>query len=297
MKLHFSDSTVSNGERLKVLKSPATPSQLAYTSYVENGVTPNARIVLIHGFTQNGGSFATIASELALRGPYEVICVDLPGHGGSSNLQTGLDETADLLMSFGVDSIWAAYSLGARHLLAMCLKHSGLSWNVILSGVNPGIEDEGERLRRYQADIAIANELNSIEGDQERFREFLTGWMSMALFQPRGPINEDLQNRLKNSPKALASSLAHSSIGKQDNLWPRVQELRGHLTLITGGADAKYLAIAARLASLLEKREQIAVRSEIIDSLGHAAIFDNPQTLIEAVIASSKIKIRKNSGS
>ncbi|TAN24819.1 MAG: alpha/beta fold hydrolase [Actinomycetota bacterium] len=289
MNFQSSYPTIPGTGKLKVLKSPATSSRLAYTSYVQIGRLPNTRVILIHGFTQNGATFGPIASELALRQPFEVICVDLPGHGESCSVDAGLDETADLLLPFGMDSIWAAYSLGARHLLTLCLKHSDFSWKAIFSGVNPGIEDAGERLERYQADMALASELKNLEGDHDRFKEFLSRWMSLALFQPRKPTREDLENRLTNSPRALARSLENSSVGVQANLWPRIPELRGYFTLITGGADTRYLGIARRFESLLKSHDKAVVRSEIIDSLGHGAIIDRPPALIQAVIDSSKV--------
>ncbi len=45
------------------------------------------RLVLVHGFTQNRNCWGAIATELAL--DHEVVRVDAPGHGKSSDVRGG----------------------------------------------------------------------------------------------------------------------------------------------------------------------------------------------------------------
>ncbi|MDA8081584.1 MAG: alpha/beta fold hydrolase [Actinomycetota bacterium] len=266
-----------------VSKSPATATTLAQTRYISADRESRQRVVLIHGFTQNGASFREIASTLASNFPFEVICVDLPGHGGSSGIKADLGQTANLLSPLGMESIWVGYSLGARNLLTLCLLNPDHTWKVILSGVNPGIEDETERYQRYQDDLALAAKIRLLKDDPAGFKEFLKSWMALPLFQPRITRSSDIETRLANSPDGLANSLESTSVGVQPNLWPEIVKLRGKLTLITGGSDSKYLRIAERAKASLENCKGLEISCEVIDGLGHAAIFDHPQTLIDAV--------------
>ncbi|NNN19932.1 MAG: hypothetical protein HKL84_08795, partial [Acidimicrobiaceae bacterium] len=185
------------------------------------------------------------------------------------------------------DSIWVGYSLGSRHLLTLCLKHPTNKWRAILSGVNPGIEDETEKLQRYLADLEIAKQLSGLTNDECGFYDFLSRWTSLAIFQPREAASEDLQTRISNRPECLAASLVNSSIGVQANLWPDIDRLQGNFTVISGGADAKYLQIAKRMESFMINHPGLSLNLKIIDGLGHAAIFDRPQILIDAVVAMS----------
>ncbi len=268
-----------------VSQSPATATGLAQTKYIRADRESEQRVVLIHGFTQNGASFKEIASTLAINFPFEVICVDLPGHGDSTGIKANLEQTADLMRPLGMESIWVGYSLGARHLLTLCLQNPDHRWKAILSGVNPGIEQETERHQRYQEDLALAAKIRLLKDDTAGFKEFLERWMALPLFQPRITRNSEIETRLANSPDGLADSLETTSVGVQRNLWPELEKLHGNLTLITGGSDSKYLRIAERAESLLENREGLEISYKVIAGLGHAAIFDQPQTLIDAVVS------------
>src|SRR4029453_10310556 len=50
------------------------------------------RAVLVHGFTQTSASWGPVAERLARR--FEVVPVDLPGHGGSGAGRGGVAEGA-----------------------------------------------------------------------------------------------------------------------------------------------------------------------------------------------------------
>lgn len=289
MNFQISESTLRNTGQLRVSKSPASATGLAQTRYVSADRESGQRVVLIHGFTQNGASFREIASTLAINFPFEVICVDLPGHGESTGIKVNLEQTADLMLPLGMESIWVGYSLGARHLLTLCLRNPDHGWRVILSGVNPGIEEETERYQRYQNDLALAAKIRLLKDDAAGFREFLEHWTALPLFQPRQTKSSDIETRLINSPDGLADSLETTSVGVQPSLWPELEKLHGKLTLITGGSDGKYLRIAERVKSLLENREGLEISSKVLDGLGHAAIFDQPQTLIDAVISHASL--------
>ena len=57
------------------------------------------RVVLVHGFTQTLASWGPLADRL--RAHWQVVRVDLPGHGGSDAVRADLPEAARLLAAGG----------------------------------------------------------------------------------------------------------------------------------------------------------------------------------------------------
>lgn len=282
MNFHEAEPSHDETAELIITKFSSTPNSLAYTRYTRKGADPTKRVVLLHGFTQSSASFTEISCKLALGNGLEVLSIDLPYHGGSAKVEADLTQAADLLLQFGKNSIWVGYSLGARHLLAMCLSKPEFEWNAIFSGLNPGITDPTERSNRYSADVMIADQLHTISGDAVLFKHFLQRWTSQGIFQPRSLRSEDMDSRLINNPDALAKSLRSSSIGKQEDYWPRVHELKGNFVFINGGEDTKYLEIANEMRRALAP--ETAADFRIIPGLGHSAIFDRPNILIKAIV-------------
>ena len=74
-------------------------------------------------------------------------------------------------------------------------------------------------------------------------------------------------------------------MGIQPNLWPLLGNLRGEITIITGGEDAKYLEIAGQIGSRIAGLEGLALKQEVIAGFGHSAIFDRPEVLLDSVFS------------
>lgn len=275
----YSKTSNINSIDIKVtyIKPPKAP--LSHTLYTRNNQKAPVRIVLVHGFTQTSKHFDKLARLLVSKIDSEVVAIDLPHHGTSKRIDGDLIQTSDKLLELGQKSIWVGYSLGSRHVLAMCARHPNSPWNVILSGVNPGIENVSERQDRYSADLQIASELQSINGNKVKFREFLEQWTSQPLFMPRKLDPTDIDLRLENTPSCLAQSLRQTSVGNQENYWPIIPLLKGRFRLITGSHDNKYLKIAERIQALNGDNFRLTT----IDSLGHAAIFDDLETTSQVI--------------
>ncbi len=124
-----------------------------------------------------------------------------------------------------------------------------------------------------------------MDRDQSGFREFLDRWTALPVFQPRNALSEDVEARLANSPEGLARSLENSSVGVQPNLWPLLSTLRGEVVLLTGACDSKYLQIAEVMESMLATSADVVLRRKTIDGLGHSAVFDRPDLVVEAIVS------------
>jgi len=85
-------------------------------------------LLLVHGWAMHGGVFAPLARALGAH--FELITVDLPGHGGSrdSALPLALDDVADALAALIDDqpskrALVAGWSLGGLVAMALAARH------------------------------------------------------------------------------------------------------------------------------------------------------------------------------
>ncbi|HEY5052824.1 MAG TPA: alpha/beta fold hydrolase [Solirubrobacterales bacterium] len=80
-------------------------------------------VVCVHGLTQHGGIFETLAVELGA--DYRVVSVDLRGHGASGreppwNTETHVNDLLETVDSLGIPSAtWIGHSFGGRLIAAL----------------------------------------------------------------------------------------------------------------------------------------------------------------------------------
>ena len=70
------------------------------------------RLVLVHGFTQTSRSWDPLVADLAR--DHDVVAVDAPGHGRSSDVDLDLVEGGAWLASTGGPATYVGYSMGGR---------------------------------------------------------------------------------------------------------------------------------------------------------------------------------------
>lgn len=206
-------------------------------------------MVLLHGLTQTGRLWGRFGEHLAAS--FTLVALDLPGHGGSDAVRADLPATARLVADATRDAVGDApcavlgYSLGARvalHVLAQAgLPVSG----AVLIGATGGIEDRAARAERRRADDARADELEA-SGD---LLAFLDSWLRGPLFERLG-ARADRDERLRNSPAGLASSLRLCGTGTQEPLWDAVRSCPCPVLALAGTDDTRFAAHALRLARL-----------------------------------------------
>ena len=207
------------------------------------------RLVLAHGFTQSGQVWGGLADDLAT--DFQLVLVDLPGHGGSSAVRAGLAEGAQLLGEVGGAADYLGYSMGARYCLHLALARPDLVRRLILVSGTAGIDDPAERAARRLADEALADRLDPPGGGTpaDTVVEFVHRWVANPMFGAVPARANALAERCANTAVGLASSLRSAGTGTQEPLWGRLAGLAVPVLIVTGGRDAKFTGLGGRLAA------------------------------------------------
>jgi 2-succinyl-6-hydroxy-2,4-cyclohexadiene-1-carboxylate synthase len=244
-----------------------------------------ARLVLAHGFTQTGRIWGPMADDLAR--DHQVVSLDLPGHGGSSDVRADLPTGARLLVDVGGSGTYLGYSLGARFCLHAALLFPDRVRSLVLISGTAGIEDEGLRRERMADDEALASQLDPPpeagpgHDDQERLDTFLLRWLDRPLFAGIPEDQVGLAHRRTNTPTGLASSLRLAGTGTQQPLWEQLPLLEMPVLVITGERDSKFTALGARMAQTIGDNALHAV----VPGVGHTAHLEDPDRVTALVRA------------
>ena len=223
------------------------------------------RVVLVHGFTQTLASWGPVAGRLA--GRFEVVRVDLPGHGGSGDVRVGFAEAAGRIGRTGGVGAYVGYSLGGRLCLQLALDRPDLVPALVLIGASPGIANPGERAERRAADEALARRI-----ERDGVEAFLDAWLAGPLFAALPVEAAGREDRLANSAEGLAYALRHLGTGVQEPLWDRLGALRSPTLLVAGELDRKFAAIAREMAAAIGPAARVA----LVPGAGHAAHLERP---------------------
>jgi 2-succinyl-6-hydroxy-2,4-cyclohexadiene-1-carboxylate synthase len=229
-------------------------------------------LVWLHGFTQTKSTGHQFRSILA--GAYEVLTIDLPGHGENTDVVATLDETADLLADAlpSEPFILAGYSLGGRVALHVALRHPERLSQLVLLSATAGIVDDDERRARQHRDELLASRIETIGTDI-----FLDEWLAQPMFASLPPDPLERAARSVNAT-GMAESLRHTGTGTQAWLGPRLFELTMPTTVVAGANDAKFMREAERLGEFLP-RASISV----VLGAGHAAHLERPKACASAL--------------
>jgi 2-succinyl-6-hydroxy-2,4-cyclohexadiene-1-carboxylate synthase len=227
--------------------------------------TPGRRVVLAHGFTQTLASRGALGERLGER--WEVVRVDLPGHGGSGAVRAGFEEAAGLVGAAGGRAAYVGYSLGGRLCLRLALDRPDLVPALALIGASPGIADPAGRAQRRAADEALAERI-----EREGVAAFLDRWLAGPLFATLPEAAAGRAERLANTADGLAWALRALGTGAQEPLWDRLAGLRPPTLLLAGELDAKFTAIARQMAAAIGPTAAVA----IVPGAGHAAHLERP---------------------
>lgn len=243
---------------------------------IANRMAPPPTLVLLHGFTNTGRSWDAVMAGLRER--YRALAPDLRGHGHAGALRPVSLEavTGDILRSAPGAFALGGYSMGGRLALHIALAAPDRVARLVLIGASPGIDDPGEREQRRAADERLAGELEALTIEELARRWAATPVLADQPAAVRAAVHVD---RLRNTVGGLAAALRGLGTGALPSLWDRLGELEVPVELIVGERDAKFRAVAQRMASVLPR-----ARTEVVPGAGHAVHLERPDR-VAAILA------------
>jgi 2-succinyl-6-hydroxy-2,4-cyclohexadiene-1-carboxylate synthase len=229
-----------------------------------------ADLLLLHGFTQTGASWDGV--RRALGGRYTDPARPLVPDLGAGPWEAELDRLEALAPLWHV---LAGYSMGGRLALALALRRPERVARLVLVSASPGLADASERAARRAADEALAERIEAV-GCEAFARE----WAAQPLFAGQSAEVAALAHadRLRRSAAEHAAQLRGLGTGVMPPLWDRLGALAMPVTLVVGERDAKYRAIAERMAERLPDGEIV-----VVTGAGHAAALEAPEAVAEAI--------------
>jgi 2-succinyl-6-hydroxy-2,4-cyclohexadiene-1-carboxylate synthase len=239
-------------------------------------------LLLLHGFMQTGRGWDRVVDHLDGE-RYRPLAPDLRGHGGAGPRRP-IDMAACARDVTGLPAVpfaLAGYSMGGRLALHVALAHRARVTGLVLVSTTAGIEDSRQRALRRSDDESFAAWL-AVEG--RTISEVADRWGSQPLFADQAPqvAAAARADRLSNDPADLAAALRGLGTGVMAPLWDRLGELTMPVEVLAGERDAKFAAIAQRLARALPDASLT-----IVPGVGHALTLEAP-----AAVASALMRLR-----
>ena len=243
-------------------------------------------LLFVHGFLGDGEDWAALRALVDPR--LAGSCFELPGHGAAAPIGPSAGAGATRWFAPAADRLRAAcaalaappvvvgYSMGGRLALYTAVRFPQAAAGLILIGGDPGLEDASARAERLARDEALARQLAAAAAT-EAFTDWLQRWYAVPLFgdlrrQPH--FGGLLQRRRHGRPVHLAAALRGLSVGVQPPLWNALSRLSIPALFIAGAEDAKYRAVAERIAAL-----GAPWQTAVCPGAAHAVHIEHPQAV------------------
>lgn len=233
------------------------------------------RLVFLHGFTQTHHHWHRGARTIAKTfGSYPSLTfVDLPGHGLSTDDDSGIEQVATSLPSLAGPGTWIGYSMGGRHALLVASTGAPEIERLVLIGATAGIDDGTDRADRAALDARRADHIESVGVET-----FLAEWLAAPMFAGLPDDPAGLHQRRRNTPAGLAHSLRTAGSGAQPSIWHGLDEIDVPTLVLAGDHDAKFTAIGRAMVERLPHATFVA-----IPDAGHAAQIEQPADVASVI--------------
>ena len=174
-------------------------------------------VLLLHGFTGHGGSWAAVGERFAAAG-YHVLAPDLLGHGRSPHpssstcyemAQAAIDLKSVLDRSVAEAAHLLGYSMGGRLALFFALSYPERVRSLTLVGASPGIASQTGRTERRSRDDALADRI-----ERDGIAAFVDYWTTLPLWS----------SQKRNLSAAQRRQLKEQRLRNRPGGWPTVCE-------------------------------------------------------------------------
>ncbi len=243
-------------------------------------------LVLLHGFTGSSKSWSDFLRPFTQR--YQVVLLDLPGHGRTTSPEdperyTMSDVSQDLIAIFQAlhlsDINLLGYSMGGRLALYVAAHYPEFLNSLILESSSPGLATPKDRKARREADNQLADEIL-----KRGIPAFVNRWQQHPLFETQNKLPDEKleklrRQRMTNSPLGLANSLRGMGTGRQPSLWANLTSIHLPVYLMAGEMDSKFAGIAHQVSSALPASEL-----RIFPGVGHNIHLEKPNEYTSCVL-------------
>lgn len=243
-------------------------------------------LLMLHGFM---GASSSWGEQLlaVLAGDYQVIALDLLGHGQSDKatqparyaIAEIVADICDVLNALHIRRTHLlGYSMGGRVALACAVLAPERVKRLVLESSSPGLASRLERQARQQSDEALAKRLEA-----RGMEPFVDDWEKLPLFASQRRLPEALRRqiravRLTNDPLALAACLRGLGTGVQPSFWRALPTISHPTRLLCGAEDDKFVAINRKMLRALPE-----AHLDIIPDTGHTVHLEQPEAWLRAV--------------
>jgi len=237
-------------------------------------------LVMIPGWGMHTGVWRSFAKQLAVG--YQVICLDLPGHGHSETVTPyTLPAIADsLLQAIPAQKFnLLGWSLGASVALAMALQSPERTTSLVMLAGNP-------KFVQTENWPGVAPEILQAFSSQVALRPALTLQRFLALQLDGCAGGKQLLKTMKLGLNECATPsaevlLAGLEILEHSDLRPALQQLACPLTVILSDSD-RLIPVATGTAIQALKPDS---KLQILPAAGHAAFLSHAQLLQQTLFA------------
>ena len=239
-------------------------------------------VYALHGFSGSGVDFEPLAARLG--GAW--VAPDLLGHAGTATpaearfcFERQVRDLADLRAALGLKRpLLLGYSFGARLALGLLAREPEAYAGAVLIGATAGIEDLGLRALRRADDWVRADVLERLGAPA-----FLAAWARRPLLATQARIAAPARARMDaaralHQAEGLARALRRAGTGSMPALWGALGTISTPALLLSGGEDAKFRPLAARLAAGLPRAESVQ-----LPGAGHCAHLEAPDAAAAAI--------------
>jgi 2-succinyl-6-hydroxy-2,4-cyclohexadiene-1-carboxylate synthase len=189
-------------------------------------------------------------------------------------LGTALSAEASGEVFRGSGRVLVGYSMGGRLALHALLANPEPWHAAVIVSAHPGLDDAAERAARRASDADWAS--RALMGD---WASFLTDWNAQpVLADPVFADDRVRASRLAQRRREIARSFVDWSLGAQQPLWQRLEEIQIPVLWITGARDEKFSALARKAAGLMPKASHL-----VIDAAGHRVPWQNEVAFCDAL--------------
>jgi 2-succinyl-6-hydroxy-2,4-cyclohexadiene-1-carboxylate synthase len=226
---------------------------------------------MLHGFTGSPADFAALALTRPLDSPAQILAPALGGHLAEP-ASASFDEEVERLavLAPGATRLFG-YSLGGRLALGLIARYPDRFERAVVVSAHPGLRRASERARRRIHDQRWTGLLR-----ERGVSAFVAAWEQQSLWRTQRALPEWMRAerrraRCQHNAEGLARSLESVGLGQMPDLRPQLARSRCAIDFLAGGADPKFLALAAELTRLIPQ-----ARLGVADHAGHDLVLERP---------------------